>query len=94
MNSHIIGVFPATVSVLTLVFFAWRAAAIHPLLKKLAFSAGGLVALQVFLGVATLKLHLQVEPLTITHHSIGALLVATLVAFTTFALRDRSFAPK
>ncbi|MFM6062404.1 MAG: COX15/CtaA family protein, partial [Microcystis panniformis] len=53
MNSHIIGVFPATISVLTLVFFAWRAAAIHPLLKKLAFSAGGLVALQVFLGVAT-----------------------------------------
>ncbi len=94
MNSHIIGVFPATISVLTLVFFAWRAAAIHPLLKKLAFSAGGLVALQVFLGVATLKLHLQVEPLTITHHSIGALLVGTLVAFTTFALRDRSFAPK
>jgi cytochrome c oxidase assembly protein subunit 15 len=93
MNSHIIGVFPATISVLTLVFFAWRTAAIHPLLKKLAFSAGGLVALQVFLGVATLKLHLQVEPLTITHHSIGALLVATLVAFTTFALRDRSFAP-
>jgi cytochrome c oxidase assembly protein subunit 15 len=93
MNSHIIGVFPATISVLTLVFFAWRAAAIHPLLKKLAFSAGGLVALQVFLGVATLKLHLQVEPLTITHHSIGALLVGTLVAFTTFALRDRSFAP-
>jgi cytochrome c oxidase assembly protein subunit 15 len=94
MNSHIIGVFPATISVLTLVFFAWRIAAIHPLLKKLAFSAGGLVALQVFLGVATLKLHLQVEPLTITHHSIGALLVGTLVAFTTFALRDRSFAPK
>ncbi|MCE2672676.1 MAG: heme A synthase [Microcystis flos-aquae DF17] len=93
MNSHIIGVFPATISVLTLVFFAWRAAAIHPLLKKLAFSAGGLVALQVFLGVATLKLHLQVEPLTITHHSIGALLVGTLVAFTTFALRDCSFAP-
>ncbi|MFY7933251.1 MAG: COX15/CtaA family protein, partial [Microcystis aeruginosa] len=58
MNSHIIGVFPATISVLTLVFFAWRTAAIHPLLKKLAFSAGGLVALQVFLGVATLKLHL------------------------------------
>ena len=93
MNSHIIGVFPATISVLTLVFFAWRIAAIHPLLKKLAFSAGGLVALQVFLGVATLKLHLQVEPLTITHHSIGALLVGTLVTFTTFALRDRSFAP-
>jgi cytochrome c oxidase assembly protein subunit 15 len=93
MNSHIIGVFPATISVLTLVFFAWRIAAIHPLLKKLAFSAGALVALQVFLGVATLKLHLQVEPLTITHHSIGALLVGTLVAFTTFALRDCSFAP-
>jgi cytochrome c oxidase assembly protein subunit 15 len=92
MNSHIFGVFPATLSVLILVFLAWRTPALHPFLRKLAFSAGGLVTLQILLGMATWKLHLQVEPLTIAHHTIGALLVGTLVAFTTFALRDRSLA--
>jgi heme a synthase len=93
MNSHIIGVFPATLSVIILVFLAWRTPALHPVLRKLAFTAGGLVALQILLGVATWKLHLQVEPLTISHHTIGASLVGTLVAFTTFALRDRSISP-
>jgi cytochrome c oxidase assembly protein subunit 15 len=93
MNSHIIGVFPATISVLALVFLAWRTPALHPALRKLAFIAGGLVALQILLGIATLKLHLQVEPLTISHHTIGASLVGTLVAFTAFALRDRVTSP-
>lgn len=93
MNSHIIGVFPATISVIILVFLAWRTPALHPVLRKLAFTAGALVVLQILLGIATWKLHLQVEPLTITHHTIGASLVGTLVALTTFALRDRSLSP-
>ncbi|MEG3438843.1 heme A synthase [Pannus brasiliensis CCIBt3594] len=93
MNSHIIGVFPATLSVIILVFLAWRTPALHPVLRTLAFTAGALVALQILLGIATLKLHLQVEPLTITHHTIGASLVGTLVAFTAFAARDRSLSP-
>ncbi len=89
MNSHIIGVFPATLAILTLLGMAWRTPALPPALRKLALAAGGLVVLQILLGVATFRLHLQVEPLTIAHHTIGAALLGTLVAFTTLTLRDR-----
>lgn len=90
MNSHIIGVFPATLATLTVVFIAWRTPALHPLLRKLAWVAGGVVVLQILLGVATFYLHLQVEPLTVTHHTVGAALLGTLVALTTLAIRDLS----
>ncbi|MEM8780586.1 MAG: heme A synthase [Cyanobacteria bacterium P01_G01_bin.49] len=90
MNSHIIGVFPATIATLTVVFIAWRTPTLHPSLKKLAWLAGGVVVLQILLGVATFYLHLQVEPLTITHHTVGATLLGTLVALTTLAIRDVS----
>ncbi|MFW6358702.1 MAG: COX15/CtaA family protein [Chroococcales cyanobacterium] len=92
MNSHILGVIPATVSVLVLVGVSWRTAALHPILRKLANAALGLVILQILLGIATFRLHLQVEPLTVTHHTIGAALFGVLVAFTVFAWRDRSIA--
>ncbi|MGK7962602.1 COX15/CtaA family protein [Crocosphaera sp.] len=88
MNSHIIGVVPATVATLTVVFMAWRTPALHPTLRKLAWVAGGIVVVQVLLGVATFYLHLQVEPLTVTHHTVGAALFATLVALTTLGMRD------
>ncbi|MGK7942624.1 MAG: heme A synthase [Crocosphaera sp.] len=88
MNSHIIGVVPATLGTLTVVFMAWRTPALHPTLRKLAWVVGGVVLLQVLLGVATFYLHLQVEPLTVTHHTVGAALFATLVALTTLAMRD------
>ena len=88
MNSHIIGVVPATLGTLTVVFMAWRTPALHPTLRKLAWVAGGVVILQVLLGVATFYLHLQVEPLTVTHHTVGAVLFATLVALTTLTIRD------
>ncbi len=90
MNSHIIGVVPATVATLTVVFMAWRTPALHPTLRKLAWIAGGVVLLQVLLGVATFYLHLQVEPLTVTHHTVGAALFVTLVALTTLGMRDVS----
>jgi len=89
MNSHIIGVFPATLATLIVVFLAWRTPALHPLLRKFAQVAFGLVGLQIILGIATFKLHLQVEPLTVAHHTVGAALLGTLVAFTVFALRDK-----
>jgi cytochrome c oxidase assembly protein subunit 15 len=88
MNSHIVGVFPATIAVALLVWFAWRNSQIHPNLKKLANIAAGLVLLQIILGIATYYLHLQVEPLTVTHHTVGASLLGTLVAFTVVAIRD------
>ncbi|MEL4895688.1 COX15/CtaA family protein [Crocosphaera sp. Alani8] len=90
MNSHIIGVVPATLATLAVVFTTWRTPALHPTLRQLAWVVGGIVVLQVLLGVATFYLRLQVEPLTVTHHTIGAALFATLVALTTLGMRDVS----
>lgn len=89
MNSHLLGVLPATLAALTLVVMTWRTPTITPLLRKLAVAVGGLVILQILLGVATLKLHLQVEPLTVAHHTVGAALLGILVAFTVLTLRDK-----
>lgn len=94
MNSHIIGVVPATLATLTVVFIAWRTPALHPTLRKLAWIVGGVVLLQVLLGVATFYLHLQVEPLTVTHHTVGAALFVTLVTLTTLGMRDVSIEGK
>lgn len=88
MHSHIAGVVPPTIATLTLVVLAWRTPALHPTLRKLANVAGSLVLLQILLGIATFKLRLQVEPLTVLHQAIGAALLGTLVAFTVLGLRD------
>lgn len=90
MNGHLWGVLPPTLGTLTVVWLAWRTPALHPVLRRLATLAGTLVGLQILLGVATLRLHLQVEPLTVAHHTIAASLVAILVAFTVLSIRDRS----
>jgi cytochrome c oxidase assembly protein subunit 15 len=94
MNSHIAGVVPATLGVLALVVMSWRTPALLPSLRRLANVAGALVVLQILLGVATFKLRLQVEPLTVAHQAIGAALLGTLVAFTVLALRDRATVPQ
>ena len=88
MNSHIIGVFPPTIVTIALVWLSWRTPALHSTLRKLANAAAGLVGLQILLGIATFKLHLQVEPLTVTHQAIGATLLGVLVAFSVLAIRD------
>jgi len=90
MNSHIAGVVPATLATLAVVFMAWRTPALHPTLRRLANLAAGLVVLQILLGIATFRLHLQVEPLTVAHQAVGAALLGALVAFTVLALRDRA----
>jgi heme a synthase len=92
MNSHIMGVVPATLATGVLVVLAWRTPALHPTLRKLANGAAALVVLQIVLGVATFKLRLQVEPLTVAHQAIGAALLGTLVGFTALAFRDRATA--
>ncbi|OKH14241.1 COX15/CtaA family protein [[Limnothrix rosea] IAM M-220] len=89
MNSHIIGVIPATLATLITIVVAWRTAALHPTLRILANLALMLVISQVLIGVATFRLHLQVAPLTVTHQAVGAALLGTLTLFTVFALRDR-----
>ncbi|HEY9781597.1 MAG TPA: heme A synthase [Leptolyngbyaceae cyanobacterium] len=90
MYSHIGGVVPPTLATLAVVFLSWRTPALHPALRGLANMAGGLLGLQILLGVATFRLHLQVEPLTVAHQAVGAALLGVLVAFTVLAMRDRS----
>ncbi|MBD2493205.1 heme A synthase [Nostoc sp. FACHB-280] len=88
MYSHIFGLVPPTVATLAVVLISWRTPALHPALRRLANMAGGLLILQILLGVATFRLHLQVEPLTVSHQAVGAALLGTLVGFTVLALRD------
>jgi heme a synthase len=88
MYSHIGGVLPASLATLTLVIWSWRTPALHFLLRLLTNLAFGLLLLQVLLGVAAFRLHLQVEPLTVAHQAVGAALLGSLVAFTVLAFRD------
>ncbi|MBW4446409.1 MAG: heme A synthase [Spirirestis rafaelensis WJT71-NPBG6] len=88
MYSHIGGVVPPTVASLAVVFLSLRTPALHPALRQLAKITAGLLVLQILLGVGTFKLHLQVEPLTVSHQLIGACLLGTLVIFTVLSLRD------
>ncbi|MGJ5675593.1 MAG: COX15/CtaA family protein [Nostochopsis sp.] len=88
MYSHIFGLIPPTLAILVLVFMAWRTPALHPALRKLANMAGGLLILQLIVGFATFRLHLQVELLTVSHQAIGASLLGILVVFTVLSVRD------
>ncbi|NMG05422.1 heme A synthase [Brasilonema sp. UFV-L1] len=88
MYSHIAGVVPPTVATLAVVILSWRTPALHPVLRRLANIAAGLLIVQLLLGVATFRLHLQVEPLTVSHQAVGAAMLGTLVGFTVLALRD------
>ncbi len=93
MNNHLIGVVPATLATLTLVFLSLRSPNLNPIFRKIALTTGALLLVQILLGVATLRLHLQVEPLTVAHHLVGASLFGTLIAFSTLAVRDRLTVP-
>lgn len=88
MNGHIFGVLPPTLTTLILVIIAWQTPALTAILRNLTNLAAGLVILQILLGIATFRLHLQVEPLTVSHETTAATLLATLVTFTVFSIRD------
>jgi heme a synthase len=87
MNSHIIGVVPATLSCVAVIFTIWRNPTSPALARKLGAIVGGLLIAQILLGTATFKLHLQVETLTVAHQSIGAMLLGTLVVLTSLLWR-------
>ena len=93
MNSHLLGIVPATTAVLALTWTVWRTPALTYPLRRLGGLASVLLVFQLVMGIATFRLRLQVEPLTVAHHTIGAALVGTLVCFTVLALRDRLSAP-
>ncbi len=89
LNTHMFSAVPASIAVLWLIVRTWRTAALHPFLRRLAGMMLTLLLLQVAIGVSTLRLHLQVEWLTVSHQAVGAALVGVLVCYTVLALRDR-----
>jgi len=88
MNSHLLGIVPASTAVLGLTLMVWRTPALTYHLRRLGHWASVCLAFQLVLGIATFRLRLQVEPLTVAHHTLGAALVGTLVCFTVLAFRD------
>ncbi len=87
MNNHLMGVVPATLSVLTLVILAMKTAELSKVLRRGIHYVGMILLIQLILGYATFRLHLQVEPLTVMHQLIGALLLGSIVLFTLLTYR-------
>lgn len=92
MNSHIVGVVPATLSCVAVIVAIWCNPLLPKYCRNLAKLTGGLLVAQIGLGVSTFKLHLQVEPLTVIHQSVGAMLLGTLVVLTVCLWRQPSLA--
>jgi heme a synthase len=88
MNSHLLGIVPATTSLLIFLYLVWRSPTLSDPLRRLAAIVALLLVCQIALGAGTFYLHLQVAPLTVAHQSIGALLLGTLVLFTSWATRS------
>lgn len=83
MNSHLLGVIPSTLGILVLVGWGWKQRhTLDPLVNRFSQIAGFLLLLQIILGVATFRLHLQVELLTIAHQMTAAALFGSLVCLT------------
>ena len=91
MNSHLVGIVPASTAVLALTLIVWRTPALTYPLRRLGHWASVALAFQLLLGIATFRLRLQVEPLTVAHHTLGAALVGVLVCFTVLAFRDAAY---
>ena len=90
MNSHLLGVIPSTVGILGLLLWSWkRRLPLDPLIPPLLQIAGMLLLVQIVLGIATFRLHLEVEPLTIAHQATGAALFGTLLCVTVRAYLTR-----
>ena len=87
MNNHLMGVVPATLSVITLVILTMRTATLPKILRQGIHLVGMILLVQLFLGYGTFRLHLQIEPLTVMHQFVGALLLGSIVLFTLLAYR-------
>lgn len=91
MNSHLIGVIPATVGALAVVGCTWRFKKVLPKpLKAFGHLAATCLIAQVALGIGIYRMHLQLEPMTVAHQAVGALLLGSLVAFTTLSFWAQS----
>ncbi|MFS8796594.1 COX15/CtaA family protein [Synechococcus sp. R70.1] len=93
MNSHLLGVAPATLAVVG-VAAATSRRRVPKILKLLGYGSVGLLLAQVGVGVLTYRYRLQVEPLTVAHQMVGAALLGCLLGFTVLAWRLRNSAPR
>ena len=89
MNAHLIGILPAATATLAVAIATWISPVTTAGLRRLSYLAALLLFAQLAVGTATYRLHLQVEPLTVTHQAIGAALLGTLLCFTLLAWRLR-----
>lgn len=89
LTRHYVGVVPATLSVLLVLYLTWRTPAMHPWLRRLTFVGTGLLLLQVSLGLSTLIFHLQLVALTVAHQAVGASLLGVCIVYSSIAVRDR-----
>ncbi len=87
MNSHLLGVIPATLSAIGVITVALRTKPLPRILRYVVYGTGLCLVLQLLLGYATFRLHLQVEILTILHQFIGAMLLGSVVFFTAATYR-------
>ncbi|MEN9215981.1 MAG: COX15/CtaA family protein [Gloeomargarita sp. HHBFW_bins_162] len=87
LHWHLLGLIPATLLALTVGIVALRQKRQIPWLGRLGHGVLTVLALQIGVGVATYQLRLQVEPLTVTHQAVGALLLGTLVVLTVLLQR-------
>lgn len=87
MAAHLIGIAPTSLAVLAVVGVAIMSG--RGVWQRLAYGAGGLLLLQLTIGYATFRLRLAVEPLTVAHQMVGALLLGSLVILSVIAWRDR-----
>ena len=91
---HRQGAYPAAVAVLLLAAASVALPAGHGRPRGLAFSAAALVAVQVLLGVLTLRLQLAVPAVTIAHQITAALLVGVLGGLWGLAFPSPSLSPR
>ena len=87
MNSHLLGVIPATLSAIVVITVALRTQPLPRILRYVVCGTGLCLVLQLLLGYATFRLHLQVAMLTIMHQFVGAMLLGSVVFFTAATYR-------
>ncbi len=91
MWSHLLGVVPATTATLAVVIKGSLNKGLPPQLEFWLRAIALALLTQILLGTATFRLRLDVIPLTIAHHTTGAVLLGSLVIFTCLAWRTRNF---
>jgi cytochrome c oxidase assembly protein subunit 15 len=90
MNNHLFGVIPVCTLVLAVGIWCWYSKSLDSLSKKLGLVGVGFLGLQVAIGFATYRMHLQIEPLTVAHQSVGALLLGSMIVLTVLGFRSHN----